>query len=136
MPESPRKMFPAETPANMTYKFSKGTKLVQLYRDADVVVVPMVPNRYAGITSLLEGLACERPIVASRTIGLADYLSPPDGITAVGPSNPAAMREAIVRLLEHPEEARAQARQGYESVRCRYDFDSYIETLADRLAVL
>jgi glycosyltransferase involved in cell wall biosynthesis len=130
------KMFPTETPANMTYKFSKGTELVQLYRDADIVVVPMFPNRYAGITSLVEGLACERPIVASRTIGLTDYLTPPDGISAVEPSNPVAMREAIVRLLEHSEEARVQARQGYESVQKRYDFDRYIETVANRLESL
>ena len=84
--------FPAETPANMTFRTSKSTELVQFYRDADAVVVPMFPNRYAGITTLVEGLACERPIVASRTVGLADYLSPPDGITPVEPSDPAAMR--------------------------------------------
>ena len=128
--------FPAETPANMTYRTSKSTELVQLYRDADVVVVSMFPNNYAGLTTLIEALACERPIVASRTIGLADYLSPPDGIAGVEPCDPAAMRAAIVRLLDHPEEARALARRGYESVARRYDFDRYIEMVAERLEAL
>lgn len=127
------KTFPSEIPANMTYRTSKSTELVQLYRDADVVVVSMFPNKYAGITSLVEGLACARPIVASRTIGLADYLSPPDGITPVEPSDPEAMRAAIVRLLEHPEDAQAQARRGYESVDRRYDFDRSIDFVAERL---
>ena len=120
----------------MTFRHSKPTELVQLYRDADVVAVPMFPNKYAGITSLVEALACERPIVASRTIGLADYLSPPDGISPVEPSDPDAMRAAIVRLLERPQEAQLQARQGYESVERRYQFDRYIETVATQLEAL
>ncbi len=120
----------------MTFRHSKPTELVQLYREADVVVVPMFPNKYAGITSLVEGLACKRPIVASQTRGLADYLSPPDGISPVEPSDPDAMRAPIVQLLEHPQEAQVQARQGYESVDRRYHFDRYIETVATQLRAL
>jgi glycosyltransferase involved in cell wall biosynthesis len=96
----------------------------------------MLPNKYAGITSLLEGLACQRPIVASRTVGLSDYLSPPDGITPVEPRNPAEMRAAIVSLIDHPDQARTQARQGYESVARRYNFERHLETLASRLEAL
>src|SRR5208337_3009005 len=129
-------MLPREIPANMSFRHSKPRELVQLYRDGDVVVVPMFPNKYAGITSLIEGLACERPVVASRTRGLVDYLSPPDGISPVEPSDPDAMRAAIVRLLEHQEETRIQARQGYESVDRRYHFERYIETVASRLESL
>jgi glycosyltransferase involved in cell wall biosynthesis len=127
--------FPAERPVNMTYRKSSSTELVQLYRDANLVVVSMFPNKYAGLTTLVEALACERPIVASRTIGLSDYLLPNE-VTTVDPCNPEAMRAAIVRLLENPEEARAQARRGYESVAQRHDFDSYIEMVAERLQAL
>jgi glycosyltransferase involved in cell wall biosynthesis len=127
--------FPAELPVNMTYCRSSSTELVQLYRDADLVVVSMFPNKYAGLTTLVEALACERPVIASRTIGLSDYLVPNE-ITTVEPCNPEDMRAAIVRLLKHPEDARAQARRGYESVAQRYDFDNYIEMVAERLEVL
>jgi glycosyltransferase involved in cell wall biosynthesis len=68
--------FPADLPANMTYRRSSSTELVQLYRDADLVVVSMFPNNYAGLTTFVEALACERPIIASSTIGLSDYLIP------------------------------------------------------------
>ena len=88
-------LLPREVPANMSFRHSKPRELVQLYRDGDVVVVPMFPNKYAGITSLIEGLACERPVVASRTRGLVDYLSPPDGISPVEPSDPDAMRQRL-----------------------------------------
>jgi glycosyltransferase involved in cell wall biosynthesis len=127
--------FPAELPTNMTYRKSTSAELVQLYRDADLVVVSMFPNKYAGLTTLVEALACECPIIASRTIGLSDYLIPNE-VTTVDPCNPEAMRTAIVGLLENPEEARAQARRGYESVARRYDFDSYIEMVAQRLEAL
>jgi glycosyltransferase involved in cell wall biosynthesis len=127
--------FPAEIPPNMIFQTNTTTELVQLYRDADVVVVSMFPNKYAGLTTLVEGLACQRPVIASRTVGLADYLVPNE-VTAVEPSNPDAMRATIVRLLENPEEAKAQARRGYESVARRYDFDRYNETVAERLEAL
>jgi glycosyltransferase involved in cell wall biosynthesis len=130
------KTFPRQIPENMTFRTSTPTELVQLYRDADVVAVPLLPNNYSGITTLLEGLACERPVVASRTLGLGDYLSPPDGITPVEPSNPAALREAIVRLLQDPEAARVQARRGYESVALRYDFDHYTDKVSSMLEAL
>jgi glycosyltransferase involved in cell wall biosynthesis len=127
--------FPAELPVNMTYQTSTSTGLVQLYRDADLVVVPMFPNKYAGLTTLVEALACERPVIASRTVGLSDYLLPNE-ITTVDPCNPEAMRAAIVRLLENPEDAQALARRGHESVAQRYDFDRYIEMVAERLEAL
>jgi glycosyltransferase involved in cell wall biosynthesis len=130
------KTFPAEIPANMIMRSYQTKELVQLYRDADVVVVPMLPNKYAGITTLLEALACRRPIVATRTKGLVDYLTPPDGISVVEPGDPAGMRAAIVWLLEHPEGARAQAQTGYESVERLYDFDRYVETVVSRLEAL
>jgi glycosyltransferase involved in cell wall biosynthesis len=129
-------MLPREVPANMSFRQSNSRELVQLYRDADIVVVPMFPNKYAGITSLIEGLACQRPVVASRTAGLIDYLTPPDGITPIEPSNPDALRGAIVHLLEHPEESQTQARQGYESVDKRYHFEQHIETVAEYLEAL
>jgi glycosyltransferase involved in cell wall biosynthesis len=129
------KAFPAEVPANMTFRTSKPTELVQLYRDADVVVVSMFPNKYAGLTTLVEGLACARPVVASNTVGLADYLVPGE-TTAVEPLSPDAMRSAIVRLLKNPKEAETQARQGFDSVARRYDFDRYIEMVAQRLEAL
>ena len=47
-----------------------------------------------------------------------------------------AMRAAIVSLIDHPEQARTQARQGYESVARRYNFERHIETLAQAAAHL
>ncbi|WP_156434623.1 glycosyltransferase [Bradyrhizobium lablabi] len=67
------KTFPSVLPPNMEYCTGTPAELVQLYRNADVVVVSTFPNKYAGLTTLVEALACARPVVASRTVGLADY---------------------------------------------------------------
>ena len=44
--------FPDPMPANMSCRFYSWPDLVQLYRDADVVVAPVFPSRYAaGVTT-------------------------------------------------------------------------------------
>ena len=129
--------FPEAIPANMAIQAYKTPELVQLYRDADVTVVSLYPCRHpAGITAMMEAMACGCPVVVTRTEGLVDYLSPPDGLSIIELSDPAAMREAIVRLLEHPDQAQAQARQGYESIDGRYGFEQGVETIARRLESL
>ncbi len=131
------KTFPPELPANMTRSRYQPTELVQLYRDADIVAASLFPANYAaGITSMMEGLACGRPVVVTRSPGLSDYLSPSDGLSVVEPGDPAAMRAAIVKLLENPAAAEAQGRQGLELATRRYDFDRSVETIATRLEAL
>lgn len=129
--------FPDPLPANMSRRFYSWTELVQLYRDADVVVAPLFPCNYAaGVTILMEGLACCRPVVVTRTDGLADYLTPADGLSLVEPFDAAGLRRAILHLLEHPSEAEAQARSGFELACRKYDFDKSVEHLGQWLKAL
>ena len=110
---SAARSFPDPLPANMSRRFYEWPELVQLYRDADVVVAPLFPSPYAaGVTTLMEGLACGRPVVATRTEGLRRYLAPDDGLSLVEAFDAAGLRRAILRLLEHPAEAEAQGRAG------------------------
>ena len=45
-------------PENMSRKFYEWPDLVQLYRDADVIAVCLVDNKYAaGVQGLLEAMA-------------------------------------------------------------------------------
>lgn len=129
------KAFPKTMPNNMSRRFYEWPELVQLYRDADVVVVSAVENKYAaGIQALLEAMACRRPVVVTQTQGLREYLAPPGIAAVVKPGDSAGMRQAIVTLLNNPQEAEAQAQRGYELVLDRYNSDHYIEDLTTRLA--
>jgi glycosyltransferase involved in cell wall biosynthesis len=125
-----RRSFPDPMPANMSRRFYPWPELVQLYRDADVVVVPVFPSRYAaGVNALLEAQACRRPVVAARSPGLSDYLSESDGMAVVEPCEPAALRRAILGLLERPDEARDRAEAGYRRIARGHDFDRSFEGL-------
>jgi glycosyltransferase involved in cell wall biosynthesis len=123
-------------PKNMSRKFYEWLDLVQLYRDADVVVVSVHENKYAaGVQSLMEGMACGRPVIATSTAGLRSYLS--DGIVlSFAPGDAAALRAAIERTLADPAAAQARADKGLELARSRHGIDRYVAEIASDLRAL
>jgi glycosyltransferase involved in cell wall biosynthesis len=119
----------------MSRRFYEWPELVQLYRDADVVVVSCHESRYAaGVQSLMEAMACGRPVIATPTRGLAGYLHP--SVIAVPPGDAAAMRSAIRQLLADPAQAEARAREGHAHAQRTFDLDRYVETVSDALGAL
>jgi glycosyltransferase involved in cell wall biosynthesis len=126
--------FPKVLPPNMSRRFYEWTDLLQLYRDADVVVVSLLKSDVtSGVTTLLEAMACQCPVVVSRTVGLSNYLEPVGTLTQVEVGDRAALRQAILDLLQNPEKAKAQAICGYEWVKNGHDRAQYVETLAQLL---
>jgi glycogen synthase len=74
--------------------------LPPLLRQASVCVVP---SRWENLPyACLEAMACGRAVVASRTGGLAEAIA--DGVDGllVEPGDPAALAEAVSRLLDDP----------------------------------
>lgn len=129
--------FPETMPDNMSRRFYEWPELLQLYRDADVVVVSLVDNKYAaGIQAMLEAMACQRPVVVTRTQGLIDYLAPTGIATVVNPGDPGGLRQAIISLLNNPHEAKAQAQRGHELVLKHHNSELYIENLATKLMLV
>ncbi|HAG81570.1 MAG TPA: hypothetical protein DCL61_10470 [Cyanobacteria bacterium UBA12227] len=62
----------------MSCCFYEWPELVQLYRDADIVVIILVENKFAaGIQVMHEALACRRPVTITRTQGMSQYLETP-----------------------------------------------------------
>jgi len=87
--------FPDTMPENMSRKFYEWPDLVQLYRDADVIAVCLVDNKFAaGVQGLLEAMACKRPVVITRTQRIVDYLAAPDIAKVVEVPDAAGLREA------------------------------------------
>lgn len=126
------KSFPNPLPANMARQYYEWTELVQLYRDADIVVVPLFESvDSAGITTLMEAMACGRPVIATKTEGLADYLQTQGTIISVEPGDLKGLRSAIAHLLDNPEQAEIQGKQAYQLVTTRYNSRKYTETLTE-----
>jgi hypothetical protein len=131
------KSFPDPLPANMTRRYYSWPDLVELYRNADIVVAPVIPCSYAaGVTTLIEGLCCRRPVIVTRSPGLSDYLEPNDGLSIVEPFDSIGLRQAIIQLLEHPKETQDQSELGFRLGSQRYDFDQAVERLAGLIKAL
>lgn len=86
-----------------------------LYRWADVVVVPMVSNLYSGITVALEATSLGVPVVSSDTGGIPTYFTA-DEVIYVPPGDPSALRDRVLRctaeeLLGFAQRAQLRFRQ-------------------------
>ena len=106
-------------------------ELRELYQDADIVVVPIVPNyQQAGITTLFEAMACRKPTIMTRIQGMSEQLIDEGFVVGVEANNPAALRAAIEDLLANPEKADAMAQRGYDLVSRRHNHDAYVKAFA------
>jgi glycosyltransferase involved in cell wall biosynthesis len=96
----------AEPPPNVDVRRLGFVDLRQLYADSSIVVMPLQETDFqAGITTILEAMAMARPVICTRTTGQTDVIV--DGATGiyVPPDDPAALRDAIVSLLDDPDRA-------------------------------
>ena len=95
----------------------------------DVAVLPSY--REAQGVSLLEAMALERPIVASRVGGIPEFVD--DGVTGllVEPRDPAALAAAVVRVLRDRALAETLGRNAREVVRDRYCVDLMVQRVED-----
>lgn len=126
--------FPKVLPANMSCQFYAWRDLVQLYRDADVVVVSLLESQVtSGVTTLLEAMACCRPVIVTGTAGLVDYVTDSDAMIVVPLGDRARLRQAIEQVLDDPISAEAMAKRGHALAQKRHDSDQYALLLANRL---
>jgi glycosyltransferase involved in cell wall biosynthesis len=128
--------YPDPVPANMTFAPYPWPEFVQAYRDADVVVVPLLAHRYsAGLTVVMEALACRRPVVATAIGGIADLVD--DGLVAgcaVGDAG--SLRAAITALLDDPATAADLAERGYGRVLAAHTSDAMVHDVVAALRAL
>jgi glycosyltransferase involved in cell wall biosynthesis len=80
-------------------------ELRELYAGAACVVVPQRRDGYpygsegGGLTAVLESMAMARPTVVSERGILAEYVQPDRTAVVVPPEDPAALRQAVERVL-------------------------------------
>lgn len=135
LPKSSR--WPEELPANMTIAPLGWQEFRQAYREAAVVVVPLVHNLFsAGSTVVMEAMACRRPVVMTEIPGVAQDLAARDLLVTVPPGDASALRSALVHLLENPELAEGYAERGHAAVLEDHTLEIVMHQLASRLGAL
>ncbi|HEU4325445.1 MAG TPA: glycosyltransferase family 4 protein [Roseiflexaceae bacterium] len=117
-------------PANVTVRRFSQYELRQLYADCRLAVMPLYDVDFqAGVTAILEAMAMGRVVICTRTPGQTDVVV--DGETGlyVPPGDPAALREAIERLLADPALAERMGQAGRRRVEQLMSLDRYAERL-------
>jgi len=112
---------------NMTLHESVSTEeLMQLYADCDLLALPS-RNEGWGL-SLMEAMACLKPVVATRVGGVPELVT--DGVEGllVEPGDVAGLGSAICRLLDDEEERARMGRAGGERVKA-FSWDSTADTV-------
>ncbi len=128
---------PKVMPQNMTNRKYQLPELLQLYQDADIVVICLQENNgAAGITALLEAMSCKKPVICVRTTGLAEYLTDESAVMTIEPGDVKGLQAAILYLLNNPEEAKLRAERAYKIIQQRHDLESQVEKLAKFIRIL
>jgi glycosyltransferase involved in cell wall biosynthesis len=123
-------IFPNPIPNNVKIGEYDWVELRNLYNRADIVVLSMKENSFqAGLTTLMEALACKRPVVMTATSGLAARFSEEGLITTVAPGDPEALVSAIKSLLDDPKAASEKAEKAYKHVVENHTADRLVEDL-------
>jgi glycosyltransferase involved in cell wall biosynthesis len=75
----------------------------RLYGRAAVVVLALRPNTHmSGLSTILEAMACGRPLVVTDTLGLREYLTDGETSILVPAGDPKALAAATGELLADP----------------------------------
>lgn len=98
--------------------------------DASVVVVPSLWPEPFGLIGI-EALAAGRPVIASRTGGVLDWLE--DGVTGlcVAPGDVRGLARALGELLGDPERQRAMGMAGRELVAARFSAEQHVAAILE-----
>lgn len=98
----------------------------RLVYGATVEVVPLQPQlRPAGSSQVVFAMMMGKPVVVTANPSMTDFVE--HGVTGllVEPGNAQAMREAIVYLLEHPEEAARMGRAARQRFEQLHTFEQF-----------
>lgn len=117
-------------PAHVSWGKLDRSQLRALYARSALAVVPIKQNHYqTGIATILEMMAMGKCVIATRTHGQTDTIV--DGVTGiyVPPHDPVALRTAIQRMLERPEQAAEIGRAARRFIEEKAGLDLFVSRI-------
>ena len=111
-PKDQRSRFPES--ASVPVKVSAGSvrELRDLYRRAEVVVVPLIEGSRGGLSVACEALACGKSVVVTTTNDALRQLAADGVVVGVPAGDASALRGAIVALRDDPGRRAEMGRRG------------------------
>lgn len=150
----------AACPANVEIGAFDYAALRDVYARAAIVVVPLADVDFqAGVTTILEAMAMGKPVIVTHTEGQTDVVEDRRAVTRgtterprpvsllrmlagasgvlleptgfyVPPDDPAALRRAIVYLLDHPDQRARLGAAGRRAVEQFFTLERFVDHLA------
>jgi glycosyltransferase involved in cell wall biosynthesis len=107
-------------------------ELRRLYAQARFVVVTVHDVDFdAGVTTITEAMAMGKAVIATRSQGQIDVVRDGENGLYVPPGDADALRAAITRLLDNPDEAERMGKAGRALVESRHTLDGWVKDIAD-----
>jgi glycosyltransferase involved in cell wall biosynthesis len=126
-----RTAIPPQLPTNMEMRYYDWVELRQLYQQCSITVISLLQNHYsAGLTVLMEAMACARPVIMTRTPGLAETMIDKGLVLGVRAGDAAELRQGIQQLLTQPEAAEEMAQAAHQYFLAHHRSDLHVEDLA------
>ena len=110
--------------------------IIQAYRSAMCVVLPSVYRTVYGEESnvpellgqtLLEGMACGTPAICTEVASMPEIVEDDRSGFIVPPNDPGTLREKLIWLRDHPQEAKAMGRAARERVLEKFIWPKVVE---------
>ncbi len=126
--------FPEVVPDNMEMRLFEFSELRELYQRATVTVVPLLPNNYsAGLTTMMEAMACGSPVVMAELGGLPGELADRGAILTVPPNDVGKLRDAIAETIANPERAQERAAIAFDIIQSEHAVTPSVDRFAEAL---
>ncbi len=106
-------------------------QLRDLYAKAKLVVLPLENVDYAaGVNTALEAMAMGKPLIASQTKGITEYLRHDETAWSVEPGNVRAMRDGILHLWHNAKDQIRLGDNARQAVEERMNLEIYVDNIA------
>jgi glycosyltransferase involved in cell wall biosynthesis len=98
----------------------KHSELPKYYSSADCMVFPTLSEGFPKV--LIEAMACECPVIATNIPGNNEILNNTTGYP-VEPNNSEQIRDAILRVMQNPGEAKQKAKKAAGIVKTKFTWE-------------
>lgn len=107
-------------------------ELIEYYRSSDVVVLPSTTIQEGFGMVLIEGNACEKPVIGTKIGGIQYVIEEGKTGLLVPPKDPELLADSIIKLLEDRKLADKMGKSGRKLVENEYNWD-YITDKTERV---
>jgi glycosyltransferase involved in cell wall biosynthesis len=119
-------------PDNITMGRKSPLELRELYARSRFVVLPLLESDTDnGITCMLEAWSMSRAVICSKVDGQRDVIDHGRNALFVPVGDVEALREAIIHLWSHPDEAARLGQEGRRTVEEYYSLDRFIREICN-----